>query len=229
MQYNGGKAKVAKELAAVISEYSRGGSYWEPFVGAANVIQYVEADNKTGTDLCPHIIAFHQAVQNGWLPPGELSEEKYKELRERRNGRGNAMVAFAGYGCSLGGKFFGGYARGACSRNYASNARNSTIRKHQNLSDVYFSQCPYDQWLRRADVIYCDPPYRGTTRCGSTAWFDSDCFWEWARSRAKDSVVLVSEFSAPDFCFEIWSKEKRADMRRNDGAKMTERLFLVMP
>lgn len=54
-------------------------------------------------------------------------------------------------------------------------------------------------------VIYCDPPYRNTTRY-SFSDFDSDDFWRWAERQSKHAIVYVSEESAPEGWVPIYER-----------------------
>jgi DNA adenine methylase len=233
MQYTGGKYKVAKELAAIISVFGPR-VYWEPFVGAENVIQYVNAPVRIGSDLDIHIASFLECLRDGWLPPAEVSELDYKFLKSYQplTRECYATKAAVGYGCSFGGKFFGGYARDIRKDAINSFARASyeqSIKQAPRLKGIHFkTQSFLDGIPEGVDLIYCDPPYANTTKCGVGKGFDSKLFWDWCRAVALRGItVLVTEFTAPDFAMEIWSKEKPADLRRGDNKGMTERLFLV--
>jgi DNA adenine methylase len=47
-------------------------------------------------------------------------------------------------------------------------------------------------------VLYCDPPYCGTTGYKALEPFNSEAFWFWAREHARRGVhVYVSEYQAP--------------------------------
>lgn len=86
-------------------------------------------------------------------------------------------------------------------------------------SSISYSDYAY----REGDVVYCDPPYKNTNGYGIK--FDSDAFWEWARTR--DYPVYVSEYQAPDDFVSIWSKEKRVLLDRESlSAPRTEHLFV---
>lgn len=100
MQYIGGKYKVAKELAGIISSF-KPRVYWEPFVGAGNVIQYVDAPVKIGTDIDRHITSYLECVRDGWLPPAQVSEDDWRALKAYRHqgmlrsqGRGGVRMFF---------------------------------------------------------------------------------------------------------------------------------------
>lgn len=230
MQYNGGKASVAKDLAAIINSF-KPKVYWEPFVGAANVIVRVEAERRIGTDSEEGIIHYLKAVRDGWVPPERVTESDYAVARNRwKAGERDMYLAFVAYGCSFGGKLWGGYARSG-RRNYALNASNSADEQRPLFQDLEFYVSDYRQtaYMFDADVIYCDPPYKGTTRVGDGAKFDHDEFWRWCREQAKSAVVLVTEFNAPDFATELWSKPIRDGLNRKGKTPMVERLFRVNP
>jgi DNA adenine methylase len=230
MVYVGGKSKVAKDLAAIISLFSPR-VYWEPFVGAGTVIQYVKAPVKIGSDLDIHIASFLECVRDGWLPPAEVSESDYQFLKSYvpLTRECYATKAAIGYGCSFGGKWFGGFARNTRHSSYAGYVYNSSRKQSPLLQGIQFKNQSYlDGLPEGVDLIYCDPPYANTTSCGSGRQFDSKLFWDWCRAVALRGItVLVTEFTAPDFAMEIWRKEKPADLRRGDNKGMTERLFLV--
>ena len=80
-----------------------------------------------------------------------------------------------------------------------------------------------DYAYRDGDVVYCDPPYKNTNDYGIR--FDSDAFWEWARTRSYP--VYVSEYQAPEDFVSIWNKEKCVLLNRDSlTAPRTEHLFV---
>ena len=80
-----------------------------------------------------------------------------------------------------------------------------------------------DYEYREGDVVYCDPPYKNTQDYGIQ--FNSDVFWEWARTR--NYPVYVSEYQAPEDFVSIWSKEKRVLLNGESlTAPRTEHLFV---
>ena len=228
MQYNGGKAKIARELAAIISSFEPK-VYWEPFCGAANVIQEVKAPIRIGSDRDIHIISYLQSLQAGWLPPADVSKSDYEfwKSKEPVSREEFAIKALIGYQYSFGGKFFNGFN---CSPRSIGNGRSVSEKQALKVQGIKFECREYQTWLPEGtDLIYADPPYRGTTRVGSQNGFNSNFFWAWALACSLSGVrVLVTEFSAPSFAIEIWRKEKSRQLRRSDGSTvMTERLFLV--
>lgn len=232
MQYVGGKYRIAKELAQVISLFNPK-VYWEPFVGAGNVIQYVDAPVKIGTDLDIHIASYLECVRDGWLPPDYVSEDDYRAYKTYQpvTRECYATKAAVGYGCSFSGKWFGGIARDhRKGRSYAQTVREQSEKQAPRLKGIHFGQQSYYEAIPAGvDVVYCDPPYANTTNCGARKSFDSELFWLWCVGMVQAGItVLVTEFAAPSFAVEIWRKDKPADLRRADGNRvMTERLFMV--
>lgn len=229
MQYNGGKAAYAKAIAAIINEHAPD-IYWEPFVGAGSVIGLVRCQERYGSDRDPHIIAFLKHVREGFKFPETVTEDDYRWWKACApvTDTDYAMKAFVGYGCSFGGKFFGGYARSG-SRNYVKGAIMACTKQRPMLQGCRFMVGNY--WertppgLTSASVVYCDPPYQNTTRCGSGGVLDHAAFWEWCRKLP--CRVYVSEYQASHGFKEVWSKDIRDGLRRSDGAAKVEKLFTL--
>ena len=75
-------------------------------------------------------------------------------------------------------------------------------------------------------LIYCDPPYAGTTGYNGGD-FDSDRFWEWAREVSKQNLLAVSEYKAPDDFVPILEIAKTCQYSATNNAKKAlEKLFI---
>lgn len=227
MKYVGGKARLAKHIVA---HFPQRRIYIEPFVGSAAVLERVRAEVRIAADAHPHLIAMYQALQQGWVPPDVVTPELYADLRAEKDGVPDPLVAFAGFACSFGAKWFGGYARGG-TRNYAAEGCRNLAKIAPHIQDVTFLCCSYDQ-IDINDptntVIYCDPPYEGTQGYGGTAPFNHEAFWAWClRQHERGAAIFVSEFNAPDTFKCIWEKERAASLDLNTGGKRSvERLFV---
>jgi DNA adenine methylase len=239
MRYCGGKQK-AWILARIITHHvPAGGMYWEPFVGAGGVMQRVNNCRRYGSDLDRHIINLLTAVQDGWQPPRRLDQEEHRYWRSVRDNSNSPMVAFAGYGCSFGGDFLGGYARDAIGGNYAEKARTTLLHQRPFLRGVNLRQRDYREgfWLPEPpDVIYCDPPYAGTSAVGTPSAggrarpFDSAEFWRWATRQTEASIVLVSEYTCPLLGVrQVWQRDLPTSLRMTGADRRTERLFCLNP
>lgn len=228
MQYLGGKARIAKPLAEYInSRLKPNQPYWEPFVGSGWVISKIDKNRKRyGSDIHEELIAMWKALQMGWLPPEHITEEEYYNIKNNINNL--PLRAFAGFGCSYGGKYWGGYARDPKSdRSYAKNSYNSLLKRLPDVLDVHFFCNHYKKSNPKIKTfIYCDPPYEGTT--GFRNKFDNEEFWDWVRSKTVyGHTVLVSEYKAPSDFTCVWKIQTRTDMsdKNNQKIERIERLF----
>jgi DNA adenine methylase len=169
------------------------------------------------------LITLYQALQQGWTPPDTVSEEEYARVKAL-NDPNSPLTAFIGIGCSWGGKWWGGYARSG-DRNYARNAKNSLAKR--DLTGITFMHLNFMQSSIEVDgaLIYCDPPYVGTTGYGQE--FDHILFWQRVRDLSERNIVLVSEYQAPEDFVCVAEFATRTDLRTGSGGKeqRLERLF----
>ena len=146
MQYLGGKQRLAKLFAPVLDEALALGSgrLIEPFVGGFNILPSLAyARSALCADIHPGLIALYQALQSKvYVPPENLSEDRYQQLRLSSNWD-DPNTAFAAFGCSFGGKEWGGYARNAKGDNYALRARKSLLKKAKSMQGVEFLHTNY--------------------------------------------------------------------------------------
>ncbi len=228
MRYLGGKARTAGKISSYINslmEQNGTDTYVEPFVGAGWILERIICGNRYAFDLCQDLIALWSALQNGWIPPETLSKEEYGALREAEC---SALRAFAGFGCSHSGKWFGGYAKDSSGRNYAGNAKRSLLKKVPHILDVEFKCKSYEEVSCCDALIYCDPPYAGTTGYNSVDAFETDKFWKWARRMSKDNIVVVSEYVAPDDFECVLEIPTKTDMHGGNMQRV-EKLFRLKP
>lgn len=225
MQYLGGKWALRREIATVVNSHGR--PVIEPFCGGLSVTTCVTQRPLCAFDACEPLITLYRAMQEGWTPPGELSEQRYAELNAKRD-PADPLTAFAGFGCSWGGKWFGGYARNACGRNYAAEARDLLVRKFKTLGGVRFGHADYREVDPPAGwTVYCDPPYADTVGYKAVGEFDHGAFWDRVREWSRHGTVLVSEFVAPGDFEAVAEWPVRKSLRAANGLRVprVERLF----
>lgn len=240
MKYMGSKNRLCKEIVPIIQSYidnNNINSYLEPFVGGANVIDKIKCANKYGSDANKYLIALLDNIKNGWLPPKEVSEKLYNDIKNNKDNYNDCLVGFVGFCCSFGSKFFGGYARGyknddKTKRNYAIESYRNLIKQSPNLKGVHFDYRDFRDINTNISnfVIYCDPPYRETTKY-KTDEFPYEEFYKWCKNMAKNNIVLISEYNMPDDFKCIWSKETFVNFDSNrssndDKNKRVEKLFI---
>jgi DNA adenine methylase len=194
MQYLGGKSRIAKKLAPIILELAKGRTLIEPFCGGLSMTEQLRP--AYASDASVPLISLIQAVRAGWDPPDNVSEAEYAYARTLPPT--HPAHGFCGFGCSFGGKLWGGYARGNTSHvDYIRGSRNALLRQIPATVTTEFGCCCYSAWKGNdVTAFYCDPPYVGTTEYNST--FDSQRFWQWCvEQTARGALVLVSEFTSP--------------------------------
>lgn len=76
-------------------------------------------------------------------------------------------------------------------------------------------------------LIYCDPPYEGTTKYKDD--FDHSKYWNWVRKMSKSNIVLCSEYQAPEDFECIWTKELTTTLDKASRSKAVEKLFRYIP
>ena len=238
MQYVGSKNRLSKDLAPIIQSYINKNTigYLEPFVGGANMIDKIEHKNKTGCDIHKELIELLRYSQNNELPE-TISEIEYKNVKNNKENYPSWYVGLVGFCGSFGAKYFGGFARrynkDGTIFDVPKQAINSLRRqsKDENFNNIKF--CNKSFLNLQMDkisnyVIYCDIPYRGTTKY-QTAGFPYEEFYEWCKKVSENNTVLISEYSMPDEFECIWSKEVKTSLgsgvKEDSNKNRIEKLF----
>ena len=200
-------------------------------VGGANLIDKVSGW-RIGADINkPLIDALTLIRDDAESIPELISEDDYAIAKESKHGGLNGFIGFA---MSFGGKWFGGYRRDVKGtrgcidnmRTQTRRSRNNAIAQGVKLKGVDFTCCGYDELcIPQQSIIYCDPPYEGTTKYKDD--FNHRDFWQWCRDKAKEGhQVFVSEYNAPDDFVCGWQKEIQSGLNTNSTKKGVEKLFV---
>lgn len=236
MKYPGGKAYQSKHIAPIILDYGSGcHTYLEPFLGVGSVFVRVAPSFKTklAGDNCLDIVLLMQETRDGKMFPENISREKYEALR---HGEPSSMRAFAGFGSSFGGKFFGGYAgatpprpKNAMGDNPARAASRRLSRMTPYLAGADIRHADFRSWSPgHGWLVYADPPYSETTN-GYGDKDDCSDFWDVASSWVENgAVVLVSELSAPSGWSAVWSRPAAGNMQRGGSVANTRTEYLFV-
>jgi len=200
MKYMGSKARIAKYILPIMLKDRKEGQWWvEPFVGGGNMIDKVDG-NRYGSDYdslaIGGLIRIRDCVNE--LPKNnlEFTEKDYKIAKD----------GYSAYALSYAGKKWGGWCRdSAGKRDYIAEAYRNAVKQSPRLQDVLLNNHSYDDMNGILDsIIYCDPPYKGTTKYKDK--FDHDKFWQWCRDKSKEGhTVFISEYNAPDDFECLWS------------------------
>ena len=233
MMYLGNKTRLSKYLIPIVSKNLNGRNmYIEPFAGALGVISNLKYENRIAIDIDPYIISLMKSIKNGWNPPTEISEDLYIDIKNNLNKYSKELIGFVGYGCSFGGKWFAGRARGGKTakgepRNHVAESARNLVKMRPQLQGMIFICSSYH--LIETDggqVVYCDPPYKNTTKYKDT--FNHNSFWEWVRKQSYNNDIYISEYTAPSDFKSVWEKEHKSGIGNNmiTHKKSIEKLFV---
>lgn len=246
MKYVGSKNRISKYIAPIIQSYIDNmpncKGYIEPFVGGANMIDKIKCDNKIGLDIHKYLIALlKQASSDCSVFPKTITKEQYAEIKTALSSDDiwffpEWYIGLVGFCASYNGKWFGGYAnnvktKNGTVRNYTDESINNLRKQAPNLKGIKFINKSFQELNPnkvKGYVIYCDPPYRDTTKY-ATSEFPYDEFYDWCRKFSKENVVLISEYNMPDDFECIWQKEVTTSLDNNRVGKdiaRVEKLFV---
>ena len=240
MRYVGSKNKISKYIVPIIQSYINNDTtgYIEPFVGGANVIDKIDCQNKIGCDVHENLIELLKKAQNDTSDiPDYILEDEYHTVKNNQGNYPKWYVGLVGFCSSFGAKYFGGYARNSKQDNsgmWSKGAINNLKAQSRNISDVKFICKDFrdlDVSKLKDYVIYCDIPYKNTTKYATRA-FPHEEFYEWCRQAAKNNTVLISEYNMPeDFqCILEIPHKTLLDSNKNTGDiknVRTERLYIA--
>ena len=226
----GSKARIAKDILPFILKNRKENQWYvEPFVGGANCIDKVTG-NRLGADNNKYVIALLQSIQEDWNPPPILTEIDYYSIKAQPDKYPEALVGFAAICCSYGGKWWGGYARSqghyGQNRNHALEALSALKAQREDLKGIIFKHSSYlDLRIPDKSIIYCDPPYRDSTKYATN--FDYNLFYSWCKNqKEKGHEIFISEYNMPNEFTCVWEKSIKANIRGKNNDKI-ERLFIL--
>ena len=232
MQYLGGKSRIAKQLAEVIESVRHPGQWvWDAFCGGLSMTKALRAKGPVwSTDACVPLISMYQALNAGWDPPSTLTEDEWRSCKALPDS--DPMKAFAGFACSFGGKWFGGYG-GRSRPKYREpikGARKTCLAK-RGLGPFAVVDFLSVQPQACEAILYLDPPYSGTQGYEGVQLFDSDRFVQRVREWSRWTNVFVSEYSFPiGEC--VWAGRSSTTLnagKSGSGFDAVERLYYLGP
>lgn len=216
MTYRGGKNRFAKEILHFMPI-----SYFfiEPFMGGGGMTRHAVKCGKFSEFLCSDandwIIHYYNELKSGWLPRENYWPDDYERIRDAWkkqdfNEFSKAEMILVGHCMSLYGFFM--------NKQKAIGSRTRIPHKYPIINAkkdlmwvnlVKISNSLYDELVLpdNPSVIYCDPPYLGTSGYLNVPEFDHDKFYEWVRLKSKIHYVYISESKMPDDFTCIWSRK----------------------
>lgn len=234
MVYLGSKAQIADWLIPILNKIILDYNiteYFEPFVGGANVIDKIKCERRVGNDKNKPLIALLETARDNFdIIPKDGNKEWFDLARSIYTGKSTEkmddyLIGAIGWLAGYSGKgLVGSYANDSGTRHYYTERYNNLKAQAPNLQGIEFI-CNDYQKLEIPDnsLIYCDPPYQGTTGYGY-AWersFDYDTYWDWVREKSKNCYVICSEEAFPsDFIIIAMQNKKRTVAQTNRQIKV---------
>lgn len=234
MKYMGSKARFSKHiLPLVLMDRTPDQYYVEPFAGGMNIICDVKG-KRIANDIHTNLIAMWKKLMGGWIP-NKITREEYIDIKNNPYKYPDWYVGWVGFNCSYSGKWFGGFAgetktKDGGVRDYQAEAIKNVLSQVKKMDGVIFQNKPFfEMEIPSNSIVYCDPPYEGTTKYRDD--FDHVRFWEWVReSSRRGNTIFVSEYNAPNDFECIWQKEAKSSLSANGvigGNKLSvEKLFI---
>ena len=205
--------------------------------GGGNLLQFVNCDNIIANDIDQYTIPFLQRLKEDitWLHKNnkEFTETDYKRVRDNKGDYDKAYIGYIGYALSFGGKFFGGYSKDKTGkRDYVAEAYRHLLKQAELLRDknITFYNTSYENVpLPNNSIVYCDIPYKSTTKYTNSKTFDYDKFYDWCINKSIEGYkIYVSEYDMPEPFKLVWNKEIRNQMRKdNNSSKVVEKLYTI--
>ena len=197
------------------------------------MIDKIRCKNRIGNDIHKELIAMFKEIQNGWEIPLHISEDEYNKVRDNKSVYPDYYVGLIGFNATFGSKYFGGYARGfkadkITPRDIPNEALRNLQEQIPKIKDIEFLYGDYrdNKYSElKGAVIYCDPPYQGTTKYAVDS-FDYEAFWKWCRKMSKNNYVFISEYNAPPDFECIWQKGVTTSLKVHEHENRTEKLFI---
>ena len=238
MKYMGNKRRIVKEIMPLmLAELQPGQCFVDAFSGRATITENVPQDHRRiANDAHRWLIAmWERLTTTNWQPPTTIEKELYDKVKaswRADDGKyDDATIGWVGFMASRSGKWFeAGYSgHNVKGRDYiAENIRNTT-KQIENLKGVEWHTGSYaDLVIPENSLIYCDPPYQGTSTYSVSRDFDYDAFYSWCRTKsAEGHTVFVSEYSMPPDFTEVWHKSIKTTLNPTNTFSVTEKLYKI--
>ncbi len=238
MKYKGGKGRIADEILAImLNSMLPDQTFIDAFCGGCAVIQRVPREyRRIANDNNRYLIAiFDRLTTKDWKAPTNIPRELYNDVRVSYyagDGRyDDAVIGWVGFMASRNGRFFdGGYSGvGKDGRDYISESIRNITKQIDDLRGVQWFCGDYSEIpIPKGSLIYCDPPYKGTSGYSTSRGFDYTKFYDWCRRMSSEGhTVFVSEYQMPPDFVCIWEKNIKNTLNMTNTYMVTEKLWTI--
>ena len=213
MRYQGGKSRIARQLAEKIRElHPIATEIWEPFCGGgAMTLALAKVGFRVhASDNHEDLILMWQALMRNEMEPfADVTREEHTALKHATPSARRGFVRFGG---SFGGDFYGGFGvdvKNGDGHQPWQEAQRAVIKLKDR--DINFTKQDYSA-VPSTVLVYADPPYSETYDYQGRI-FDHSAFWQWVRARI--GPTFVSELTGPEDLSIVWRREHKSQMVSN--------------
>ena len=217
--------------------------FYEPFVGGCNIIDKIvvpDDRNRYASDLDADMISLFKALQNGWIPPFNVSKKLHNTVKTYKDSFPPYLRAYISLASAFSGIRYASYTTYKTRPYSRSNSTwRGLMRQVEQMRGIIFEHKPFEDVNPNIPaVIYCDPPYK--SRGDKLYWinkkdpFNHEKFYEWCVKMANaGSWVFVSEYIEPSvdhiLVWEAEVKVSSSDVNHTGGKRKTavEKLFRI--
>lgn len=235
MRYMGSKRRIWKYISPTILKGREENQYYvEPFCGGCNSIAQVDG-NRIASDINPYLMEMWKGLLKGEEYPEEIPRETFikAKIAYKNTDYTNysvAMIGWIGYMASYNGIFYHSYSGiGSDGKDYVKASMDNIKKQLPLMNGITLDCCSYDGLdIPEKSIIYCDPPYKGTSGYGVK--FEYDKFYDWCFSKKDEGHrVYISEYSMPTEFKCVWSMDvcNSLDRFSEQREKRKECLFTI--
>ena len=240
----GSKNRIAKYIIPILlNERKDGQFYVEPFCGGCNLIDKV-GGNRIASDKNKYLIAMFKSLYEDFSIlsyTSHIDRDLYNDVRRsmnENNGKySDSFIGWIGFMASYNGKFFdGGYSgHNVKGRDYISEQIKNTLRQIKNIkntsldSKFLFVNSSYESLeIPEKSIIYCDIPYRNTTKYITSIDFNYEHFYSWCHEQKNNGhTIFISEYNMPEEFKCVWEMEITNSLSLKNTHKNTEKLYTL--
>lgn len=240
----GSKNRIAKYIIPImLNERKDDQFYVEPFCGGCNLIDKVSG-NRIASDKNKYLIAMFKSLYENrsiLLYTSHIDRDLYNDVRESMKKNdckySDAFIGWVGFMASYNGKFFdGGYSgHNVKGRDYISEQIKNTLRQINNIKQTslynefnFISSDYRDLVIPEKSIIYCDIPYKNTTKYITSSDFNYEIFYEWCHIQKNNGhTIFISEYNMPEEFKCVWEMEITNSLSLKNTHKNTEKLYTL--
>lgn len=228
MTYQGSKDRYKDKILPILKQLRKPGQlYWEPFLGSGSIFCHMPNPRFGSDNLTSLIMLWHAVIEDTFIEPSSISKEHYDNLM--KDPRPSALQAYAGLFWSFSGMYNKGHSP---DHFHKSRSFHKMRMRAKMLNGAVIKAADYREPGIRDAIIYCDPPYQGTTAYNGVEAFNHIEFVRWCflKQQAGNTVVISEYWMPPALFQEIAEFPANTSLGVSKREKSKpEKLFIPIP